>query len=234
MKGTPDQLIKRGFLAKGEELQFLDLSFHEKIVLLKSNTPEKRTLAARLLANQSKSDAIEYLINALKLETKLYPKLEICNSLVNYKQHAVKPLVKILGEIGNNQHKTVPGKDFKKSSYPLPRDIASRTLARIGENALAELSIVIASGNMNQISEAVDAIGYVCYYSYNSEFFVKLKDCYLKNNGSDLIRWKIIRAMSGFPESLTFLGEEYQKIQNDKFKKEIKRSLLLIKTRLEI
>ena len=229
MKSTQDQFIKRGFLAKGEELQFLDLSFHERIALLKSNTPDKRTLAARLLANQSAFDAIEYLINALRLETRLYSKIEICNSLLTYKQHAVKPLVAILGEIGNNQHKTVPGKDFKKSSYPLPRDIASRTLARIGENALAELSIVIASDNKKQISEAIDAIGYICYYNYKSGIFIKLKDCYLRNNESALIRWKIIRAMSGFPESTTFLLEEYQKIQNDKLKKEIKRSLLLIK-----
>ncbi len=105
-----------------------------------------------------------------------------------------------------------------KSSYPLPRDIASRTLVRIGEIALAELSIVISSGNKNQISEAVDAIGFICYYNFNSEFFVKLKDCYLRNNECDLIRWKIIRAMSGFPESITFLREENQKIKNYKLR----------------
>ena len=229
MKSTKKQLINRGYLPKGAEHKYFDISFDEKIKLLQSKIPADRTLGARLSAGSKDSKTVVYLINALKFEKKLYTKIEICNTLVSFGLMSVKPLTAILGIIGTNQHKTVPEKEFKKDNYPLPRDIAGRTLAKIGKIALPELVKVLKNGNEKQISEAVDAVGFICFYESKSEIYSILTECYLKHTQNNLIKWKIIRAMSGFSESITFLQEQKQIIENDRLRKEIKRSLSLIK-----
>ena len=229
MKSKQEQLLSRGYLAKGVESEYLDKSLDEKIELLQSEIPTDRTLGARLLVNSMNGKVIDCLINALTVERKLYCKIEICNSLVSCGQPSIKPLITILGQVGTNQHKKVPEKEFKKNSYPLPRDIAARTLVRFGQAALNELARVLNSRDKKQLSEAIDAIGFIMFYDDKYEIYAKLKDCYSKNGQNDLIRWKIIRAMSGVPESKPFLWEQKQKIHNDRLQREIKRSLLLIK-----
>ena len=229
MKSKQEQLISRGYLAKGMKSEYPDKSFDEKIDLLQSKAPTDRTLGARLLANSKNDKAIDYLIDALRVEKKLYPKIEICDSLVSCGQHSIKPLIKILGKVGTNQHKRVTVKEFKKDSYPLPRDIAGRTLVRFGQAALNELEKMLNSRDKKQLSEAIDAVGFICFYDCKPEIYAKLRDCYSKNSQNDLIQWKIIRAMSGFTESEPFLQEQKQIIHNERLQKEIGRSLLLIK-----
>jgi hypothetical protein len=229
MKSKQEQLISRGYLAKGVESEYLNKSFDEKIELLQSEIPIDRTLGAKLLANSKNGKTIDYLINALTVEKKLYPKIEISNSLVSCGQPSIKPLIEILGKVGTNQHTRVPEKEFKKDSYPLPRDIASRTLVRFGRDALNGLGKVLLGNDEKQLSEAIDAIGYICFYDCEHLIYVKLKDCYSKDSQNDLIKWKIIRAMSGFRESEHFLREQKQKNHNGRIEKEIERSLLLIK-----
>ena len=227
MKSTKKQLNNRGYLPEGAEHKYFDISFDEKIKLLQSKIPADRTLGARLSAGSKDSKTVAYLINALKKEKKLYSKIEICNTLVSFGLMSVKPLTAILGIIGTNQHKTVPEKEFKKDNYPLPRDIAGRTLAKIGKIALPELLEVLKNGNEKQISEAVDAVGFICFYESKPEIYSILTECYSKHTQNNLIKWKIIRAMSGFSESITFLQEQI--IENYRLRKEIKRSLSLIK-----
>lgn len=231
MKSKQEQLINRGYLTKDAESAHLNISFDDKIKFLQSKIPTERTLGARLLANPKDNITISYLVNALIVEKKLYSKIEICNSLVLCGQLSIKPLIELLGKVGTNQHKKVPEKEFKKDSYPLPRDIASRTLVRIGKDALPELIKVLESQNEKQLSEAIDAIGFICFYDYQPKIYSELKDCYLKNNKNDLIKWKIIRAMSSFPESIAFLQEQKQILQDESLRKEIERSLSLIKKR---
>ena len=62
--------------------KYFDIAFDKKITLLQSKTPTDRTLGARLLASAKNSKTINYLITALTVEDKLYPKIEICKSLV--------------------------------------------------------------------------------------------------------------------------------------------------------
>lgn len=81
---------------------------------------------------------------------------------------------------------------------------------------------------MEQLSEGIDTIGFICFYKYNSFFYKELENCYYKNNQNDLIKWKIIRAMSGFKESEYFLQEQKDIIKNSRLEKEIERSLRLI------
>ena len=141
---------------------------------------------------------------------------------------AVNPLIMCLAKIGDNQHKTVPEKEFLKDSYPLPRDIASRTLTRIGKKAIPELLKELKTKDTSILSELIDTIGHINFNSKTENIYEPLKYCYNRNETEDLIKWKIIRAFSGISESEELLKELNAKIKNKRLKKEIERSVRLI------
>ncbi len=230
MKSSKKDLEQRGYLEEDLEIKFQDLSIKEKYKLLESDIPKERSQGARLLS-QERSFVSDRLIRALKIEKKLYSKIEICKALEAHKNDSIPLLIQELGRIGSNQHVHIPDKEFKKDSYPLPRDIAARTLASIGKPALERLLLVLENGFENQVSEAIDAVGFICYYDYQPNVFEKLANCYLKYSNNELIRWKLIRAMSGIPESLAFLEEKIDSCQNKMLKSEISRSIRLIRKR---
>lgn len=232
MKSNRVELVGRGFFELGAESNFINLTCAEKVALLKSGIAQDRTLGARLLACNGVA-AVNDLVQALVVEKKLYPKIEICNTLVTLGEVAVKPLIAKLGRIGGNQHRDLPSKSFEKKSYPLPRDIAARTLAHIGVVALPDLLDVLDEDDLLKLSEAIDAIGFICFYSHQPEIYSKLIACYKHNSGSDLIRWKLVRAMSGFPESIEFLIEQRTICDNSMIKQEIDRSIRLINKRID-
>ena len=225
MKSSIEELENRGFIAVGIEQKYPDASFEQRTELLKSNLPCERALGARLLGNYPDLKAIDCLINALKKEKKLYSKIEICNSLVSFGKDAVVPLIHLLGKIGNNQHVDIPETSFKKNSYPLPRDIAARTLIRIGATALPDLVAGLGSNDLSMLSELTDTIGFICFYEPQPYLLEPLKDCFYRNEQHDVIKWKIIRAMSAFPESRSFLEGQQEQEDNARLKSEIERSL---------
>jgi hypothetical protein len=228
MKSSPSQLTQRGFIPDDYIFPETSLSPEAAIILLKSPTATERTFAARILA-QSKGNFAAPLIKALRKEKKLYTKIEICNALIAKSPDSIKPLIAELGKIGNNQHKTIPAKKFNKDSYPLPRDIAARTLCRIGTPALPELQYALNSENLSQLSEAIDAIGHICFHSHLPSFFKPLKSCLIRNSDNDLIKWKIMRAMNAFPESLDFLTEQLADCSHSEVAREIERSQRIIR-----
>jgi len=226
LKSNTTQLANRGFINNNIEHNYNNLLFNQKVDLLNSKLATDRTLGARLLSINREISAVDILINALKKEKKLYTKIEICNSLVTFGQHAVVPLINQLGKIGNNQYKQIPTQPFKKINYPLPRDIAARTLMRIGEKALPHLLPVLKSKNTLQLSEAIDVVGYICFYNYQPSVFNYIEECFMCNKQNPLIQWKLIRAMSAFPESKEFLKNLLA--TNTLLTTEINRSILLI------
>jgi len=226
MKSKIEELENRGFIASGIEQNYPDASFEQRKVFLKSKFPCERTLGARLLGNDPDLRAIDCLIDAFIKEKKLYTKIEISNSLVSYGKDAVIPLIQLLGKIGNNQHTSIPETEFKKKSYPLPRDIAARTLIRIGAVALPDLVKTLKSKDESLLSELIDAIGYICFYNPQPNLFGEIKDCFYRNEKKELIKWKLFRAMSAFTEGGLFLNG--QKEQNDRLKCEIEHSLILL------
>ena len=232
MKSDKGQLEKRGFLPQDFDTDSCNLFLDEKLKLLQSSIPTERTLAARLLSKEAVTDkVIEKLIARLALENKLYPKIEISNTLTHYGQATVKHLIKVLGKIGTNQHKVVPEKEFKKDNYPLPRDISSRIIAHIGKTALQELIDNFEKLSIIQLSEAIDAIGFICFYNHCPDTNKLLEKSYKQNSENDLIKWKIIRACSAFPESEGFLQAEKRNLQNKRLLMEIERSISLIRKR---
>tara|TARA_R110002049_G_scaffold24588_18_gene87037 strand:- start:230 stop:727 length:498 start_codon:yes stop_codon:yes gene_type:complete len=165
MISNEEQLQKRGFLSLEVDSKLLDISLKEKIELLNSKIATDRTLGARLLRSNNTILVINILIKALKVEEKLYSKIEICNTLASFGELVISPLIKCLGEIGNNQHKKVPLKEFLKDSYPLPRDIVSRTLIRVkGNNVISKLLKELNTKNKRALSEVIDTIGYINFY----------------------------------------------------------------------
>lgn len=229
MKSKQEDLKKHGYLQDEIVPKYKLMSFSEKIELLQSKIATNRTLGARLLKEYKTPKTVNYLIKALKTEKKLYCKIEICNTLCELKELAVTPLISCLGVIGNNQHKTVPQKAFLKNKYPLPRDIAARTLIKIGEKTIPELLKNLKTRNQSVLSELIDAIGHINFNTKIKNIYPLLKACYLQNNTNELIQWKIICAMSGVHESETFLEQQFNKLKTKRLKQEIKRSLRLIK-----
>lgn len=231
MDRKQERLISRGFIKEGAEFDFRYLSYSDIVILLKSNIATERTLGARLLRVFNNETTVNILIEALKIEHKLYSKIEICNTLSSFGEISVKYIVDCLGEIGNNQHVNIDDTEFKKDNYPLPRDIASRTLIRIGEKALPELLKSTIKVSCKQLSELIDAIGYICFYNYSKEVYPVLIELFAKFEGNNLIKWKIYRAMSGIPESLLFLEKQYKIEEKMALKIEIERSVRIINKR---
>ena len=225
MKSSEKQLQTRGYFSSRVENEFTKKSFDELIELLNSKSAVERTVSARLISKTKNPKSIPFLCLSLKKEKKLYTKIEICNSLVSYGKSTLPELVKLLGKIGNNQHKHIPKTKFKKNSYPLPRDIVARIIIRIGKDALPLLIENLKSNDTLKISETIDAIGYICFYNKQEEIMVDLINCYENYSENELVKWKIIRALSAFPESEKFLTNEYEIIENDRLKQEIKRSI---------
>jgi HEAT repeat protein len=226
-KDKTQQKIDRGYLAKGEEKRYSGNTFQQTIELLKSQSPVERTAAARLLADSCDRTAIDWLIEALSTEKKLYPKIEICNSLVRFGEDAINPLIYRLGQIGTNQYTTLPETPFKKKSYPLPRDIVARALIRFGSTVVPHLLKVLENTDPNVLSEAIDVIGFVCFYEYQKNVYEKLHKLFLQNE-NEIVRWKIVRALSAFPESKPFLKKIQKEYQSNKLLNEINRSLELL------
>jgi HEAT repeat protein len=218
---------KRGFVAAGDEMGYLLKTNDELLELLKSQVAIERTIGARVLGHRGHEFA-EFLFTALESEQKLYPRIEICNALTKFGAYSVNGLVKRLGKIGKNQHRIPAIEPFKKKSYPLPRDIAARTLIRIGPIALPALCEVLKADNPSEISEAIDAIGFICYPGGQYNYLKPLMDCYNTFKSNDLVRWKIIRAMSAFPASRKFLEIQLPFESNPAIKQEIERSIRLI------
>jgi len=221
---------KRGFTTELENNLFINKSDIELIPLLESNDPKERTSSATILGQRRSEKAISTLCEQLKNEKALYSKIAISEALGQIGRPAIKRLVKYLGEIGNNQHKTLPNKIFNKWSYPLPRDITARTICKIGDSILVDLNNILVNGNKKQIYEAIDAIGYISFYCENKISFEILEKSLQKYSDDEIIKWKITRALSAFPgkKSETILLDILETSKKPELKWEAVRSLGLI------
>ena len=231
MRSNKEQLESRGYIAKDVEKILEGISFDELISSLRDHQAITRSISARMLSGKGYEDSIEPLCMALENESKLYTKIEISNALASYGKKAVPSLIRRLGKIGKNQHDSIPGKSFDKASYPLPRDIVARTLIRIGPEALPGLADVLRSDDITAMNEAIDAIGFICFYHQEPSVFPVLLECYHKNRNMPLTRWKMIRAMGSFPDSLAFLNNQYDTEEHPGIKQEIIRSIRMIRKR---
>ena len=227
MKSSSQQLASRGYISDEEMVLFLHNSQTECIALLDSEDPRKRTVAARLLSSYRSEKTIKLLAEKLIVENKLYPRIALCETLASFGHHSATTLCGMLGRIGSNQYKTVPEKDFIKKSYPLPRDIAARTLAKMGTDVLPELLNVLRGKNPVAIREAIDAVGHICFYHKNDQPLEPIIRVLEKNPDDTVIRWKIVRALSSFNQtrSIDILKRVIAEDPNERIRREAERSL---------
>ncbi|NDV60434.1 hypothetical protein [Bacteroides sp. 519] len=230
MKSTNEALRKRG-LANSLDISLAKkLSVEQLYEKLLSFLPVDRSAAAFALQHKEcdENERTIRLLDALKIENTLYPKLAICKSLESGNSTTALLMCNYLGKIGNNQLQAVPPRTSWKKSYPLPRDIIARTLGKMNKSIFGLLLAQAEDMPQEQLIEILDAIGYMAFYNNEvgtSKNFATILRLYYKYKNNELIVWKLIMCCSGFhiKESIEFLNEV--KSDNTTIQAEIRRSL---------
>lgn len=230
MKSSKSALAQRGFVTEKEITDSSHLNSNQLIKMLRSKISRERTIASTLLGQKSDKIAIIPLCEAIKIEKKLYSKIAISEALGSFGKDAVEKLTPLLGKIGNNQYKKLPAKPFNKKNYPLPRDIVARTITKIGVDALPNLIEILQKGSEEQIAEAIDAIGYISYYSNDNSSLSSFWNCLENNKSNKIIIWKIIRSFQAFPNKkvINFLNDIKLSSESQQIRWEAERSLIQI------
>ncbi|QOR34072.1 hypothetical protein IMX26_11275 [Clostridium sp. 'deep sea'] len=237
MKSSKVSLKKRGYIEESEIINYQHLSEQELITILNSTLAYERTIAVRLLSkirNINDLKFAELLLKALYKEKSLYSKLEICNLLKQGNINVARLMTRYLGCIGNNQYKQLPKKVSKKKSYPLPRDIIARSLAKMDPLIIPALIEVLHGDDISKLSEAIDAIGFILFYNQN-----ELRDGYYnilistmqKYHNNNIIYWKCVTCLSAFntSKSISLLKSILTGDTPKIIKQEANRSLLILK-----
>ena len=223
---------KRGEASESELKKYSGYSEEELIELLSSKLPVERTAAAVLLGNRKSIPAVNPLCKQLATEKALYSKIAISETLGKIGEPAVLPLIGLLGKIGRNRHIEVPEGEFKKKSYPLSRDIAARTITKIGLPAIKYLEEVILTGKREVITEALDAYGWIVFYNggVSEKVIIEAFNKYVED---ELLSWKTIRAMQAFnsPKIIDILRDAVSNSNVPARKTEALRSLKQIERR---
>ena len=198
MKSNEKQLKSRGYIEDNELKYYLDLSKDELLNYLHSTDAVRRTIAARIIKRFKEIDILNELISSLIVERKLYTKIALSESIGEYGEEACWLLIDYLGRVGNNQYRELPDKPFEKSNYPLPRDIISRTICKIGRPALKHLRKCLYTGTYEQILEAIDAIGFISFYEEDNSCLNDIIVLMNKYKDDNLMTWKLIRSLQSF------------------------------------
>ncbi|SNT27931.1 hypothetical protein SAMN05446037_10721 [Anaerovirgula multivorans] len=237
MKSSKEDLLKRGFAVQ-EDIALLSGKPQEELLdLLHSDNAIIRTASAYNLSStkQNKKIVTDELLKQLSVEKCLYTKLAICESLEKGDIDTAKQMINYLGKIGNNQHKQLPDKVSLKKSFPLPRDIIARSLGKMSVIVFPVLIDVLQSCDIEKISEALDAIGFMVFYNQqlsNEKNAQAIYDVMEKHQDSSLFLWKGILCLSAFPLVKSKKILEGFISQNNLLGEEAKRSLNLINARL--
>ncbi|WP_069871936.1 hypothetical protein [Fusibacter sp. 3D3] len=140
MKSTKAQLKSRGYIEDQALDAYRSFSKEALLQLLNSKEATDRTIGAKLLEQFVDKSVLDAMLSTLLTEKKLYTKIALSESIASQGVIACEALIKHLGQIGQNQYHTLPDVPFKKKRYPLPRDIISRTLCKIGVPAYQSTS----------------------------------------------------------------------------------------------
>jgi hypothetical protein len=194
--------VQRGEVTSHFLSQFDHHSNELLISMLADHQAQARTAAAKILGKHRCEPAVAPLCEALIQENALYTRLAICEALAAIGEPAINPLLELLGQIGNNQHRILPEKAFYKKSYPLPRDIAARILVRMHEVVLVKIEPILLNENRLQVLEAVDVIGHLSNRYQNNQCLNTLLVLYENSKDDTLLQWKILRAFQSFADQL--------------------------------
>lgn len=105
---------KRGQVSETEIKQHEGSPIEELARLLNSSNPKSRTVGAILMGNKKATEMIPELCKHLQTEKSLYSRIAVSEALGEMGESAVKPLIQLLGKIGNNQEKELPKNLLKR------------------------------------------------------------------------------------------------------------------------
>ncbi len=186
---------ERGEVSETDILKFDLYKKTELLSLLHSEIAFERSCAAIHLRNYQTSDVVAALCIQLTVEKSLYAKIAVCETLVECAELSIEPLIELLGQIGNNHEAKIPETGFYKISYPCPRDIAARTIRKLGIAAVLPLEKFIKSSrNMKSLNQAIDAYGHIIYSNNikcSSSILQELCEKYPKNDFLKYVNRKI-------------------------------------------
>lgn len=189
---------KRGQISKKDLENYIDFKSQDLIEMLNDIDPQIRTIASTLLGYKKDKLSIEPLCASIKKENALYSRIAMSEALGKMGEEAVPPLIKLLGQIGINQETELPKKYFNKKSFPLARDMAARTIIKIGIPAAPYLMKVVQEENIYISQQAIDALGGIAAKTDDHEALPLLIECLEKYSDDNLTLWKTIRAISAF------------------------------------
>ena len=221
----------RGQVNEIDISQFASFDESELLSFLHSEKPVERSCAAIQLRKYPNPAVVDKLCHQLSVEKKLYTKIALCETLVEFAELSIEPLIDLLGQIGKNQETKIPETGFYKVSYPLPRDIAARTICRLGNIAILPLeNFIESSTDLNALAQAIDAYGHIIYSNNikcSSSLIQELCERHPKN---DFLKYKIARCLSSIHDewSESFLLEIIQTGCKG-LRLEALRSLILLK-----
>lgn len=203
IKSKAIDLRKRGMVEQEDVEELSNLSQARLIQLINSESPTERTAAVRLLSTIGVCDiaVIDALIKRLSIEKALYTKLEICHFLEKGDIKTARRITRYLGKIGDNQHKELPTAVSKKKSYPLPRDIVARIMAKMDCSIFPVLAETLFSEDEIKISEALDAAGFMIFYNENLSTDTNLEiivEAMERCSQNEIIYWKAVTCLSAF------------------------------------
>lgn len=218
MKSSDVSLEKRGYI-KMESIECYKKC--AKTQLLSMINDDKATIRSTAVLTLSQTYAITkeevtILVQRLVREKALYTKIYICQVLATLGEEAVIIMLPYLGNIGNNQYQQIPDKISKKKSYPLARDIIARTLANMSIDLFPLLIKTLTTVNETQLSELLDAVGYMMFYHphvIDKVAIDTMYQIYLQYQSETLIVWKLVTCLSAFTQEqmeslLTIIGKE--------------------------
>lgn len=237
MKSSIENLRQRGYI---EDLELGEYLLKDREALVKLLTHQEayvRSAAAKTLSIKCDMNDVELtrmILQQLVKEKKLYTRLEMCAALEKGGNVTAQEMIDYIGKIGNNQHHILPEKPSKKKSYPLARDLIVRSLARMHMSIMPLMMQVLRSGDEGKIAEILDGIGAMAFYHQEAakiEYVDVIIETMNTYNNNDVIYWKAILCLSGFPYSKTEAFLRLVILENRKtlFVEEAKRSLSLLK-----
>lgn len=237
MKTDIETLRSRGYIEGDVINEYRKKSKEDLIELLDDKIPCVRSSAVKALSLSYDMNEIEIskiVLEKLVKEKKLYTRIEMGAALERGGEITAQQMVRYIGKIGKNQHKKLPERSSKKISFPLARDFITRSLARMDIKVMPVLIDVLDSQDEEKISEIFDAIGYMAFYNSNAakrEYAKKVLDAIEKYKNNEVIYWKGILCLSGFPwqQAVDFLKNAIATENEILLVEEAKRSLRLMK-----
>lgn len=189
---------RRGFISETDVIPYSSVTVTELNQMLNGNDPKQRTIATVLIGRRQLVSFIPQLCQRLRTEKSLYPRIAASEALGNMGEAAVESLISMLGRAGDNQERNLPVTCCKKKSFPLARDLAARTLVKLGRSALPALTAQLQKGDSFENQQAIDAIGGIVSKTKDFSPLPALLQALTDYQANHLIVWKIIRALSAF------------------------------------